>query len=287
MSRPPAWVNVNTAVPATPSANSTSPGTMNSHFGQNSNRKRRCCYPSRKLRRCGPSGATVGLQRGGDFADPQVRQARLTIIPLANSIPPPWRPSSTTASLRNARIPQRKSCTGAPVQEPADPRQERVADPAVEPWHGAAARYRRQSGCRSRDRHRRGGAPGRARGARGRSCRRRRPSARRGSVRRGSRRSGRCRSPCGAPARRALRRARARSADPSVLLLSATMTSPDMPASRSQLPGLGDAAADRLGLVEARQDDRQLELGVRRRARCNVVSAGFSVVARFPTGRRS
>ena len=90
----------------------TSPGTTNNQLGQNSSRNRRWRQPSRKLRRCGARERPSGRSVVGTSLMRRSARLALTIISLANSMPPARRPRSTIASLRNARMPQWKSRTG-------------------------------------------------------------------------------------------------------------------------------------------------------------------------------
>ena len=137
MSRPPMCPNVRSPVPIAPIRNRMNPGTMNNQLGQNNSRNRRWRQPSRKLRKCGarerPSGrSVVGTSLMRSFA-----RLAFTIISLANSMPARAETEvedRVFSKRANAAVEVADRCS---VEEAADARQERVADPAMEPRHRA------------------------------------------------------------------------------------------------------------------------------------------------------
>ena len=145
-----------------------------------------------------------------------------------------------------------------PKKQPADAREHRVADVAVQRTASRRARCRPGSGCPSRAR-----CP--ARSSSTKRVERREVVAVVGvahddvAAARGARcrRAGRCRTRARRRRRPARRPPRRSACEPSVLPLSATTTSPSMPRPREVAARLGDARRQRLGLVEAGHEDRQ------------------------------
>ena len=198
--------------------------------------KRRWRQPSRQLRRCG--GRERPSRRSVTGTSASARPAKLarTTISEANSMPGHCSPSPRTASRRKARRPQWKSWTGAVKNR--RPRAVRIGLPIQRCFHGMAPGRIRPPPAGRRQPMTRSApaaqcAPGTAAARRSRRSRRRRPSGRTGRAPRRCRRPARCRSHGRRRRPPAPRRPAPRACEPSVLPLSATITSPTTPAAAS------------------------------------------------------
>ncbi len=104
--------NESAAADAAPATDNTSPGTRNSHRGENSSMKRRCRQPSRHGLRCGGRERPSGCSVTGTSAMRSALSVDLMTISDANSMPVVCSSIFSNAAFVKPRRPQWKSCAG-------------------------------------------------------------------------------------------------------------------------------------------------------------------------------